>query len=62
MNTVKKISFEDIIAASGSTFNQCYKNLTGESDGWTQFHAAVDNLYPESNNPNFVWKQNNIFL
>lgn len=62
LHTVKGISYEDIIAASGSTFVECYKNLTGASDGWLQFHNAVDKLYPETNNPNFVWKQNNIFL
>jgi hypothetical protein len=62
LNTVKKIGVADIIAAKGSTFAALYTSLTGQSDGWSQFHAAVDKLYPETNNPNFVWKRNDIFL
>ena len=64
LNTVEHYDFAQVIAAKGSTFAELYSNLTGgESDAWLRFKDAVDNLFPESSNPSFVWKgTNNIFL
>ena len=66
LHSVKHYDFAEIIAAQGSTFAELFSTLTGgQSDAWLQFKMAVDNLYPESNNPSFDWnakKTNNIWL
>lgn len=63
LNTVARYDFPQIIAAKGLTFAELYSNLTGgQPDAWLRFKDAVDNLFPESNNPSFAWNgTNNIF-